>query len=195
MHTEDPIFDDDLVNRCRGMLSRLAHYYADGDHTLKKDLIQEGWIGVNIAVEQWRSDLGASLKTFAYYKARDMMQRYVRHRMKVVSAPRREAKGVSFVEIDRFYNGFDPEDVFGDEFDHSKGNGQSLSALFAEEFKEYIDLGSALNSLDWLTRELVVEHIGKGVTILALSAVHGMCRNRCSRMIKKGMKQLKGQLR
>lgn len=157
-----------MVTKYEKMIVSMARYYT-GDPTLLKDLVQEGWIGVHHACDQWREDMGASFSTYANIKARDMMQRYVRHKVKVVSEPRRAKQKSTILPI---------------------GNIEPA----AYDWTEHIDLQESLKELDWQTRELITEHIGKGVEIVVLSAVHGIHRNTCAKMIKQGLEQLRKQM-
>jgi len=168
----DVEFNDEVVEKLEGMVVSLARYYAGKDYALEMDLMQEGWAGVRKACDQYRDDKGASLKTYAHGKARRQMTAYLQHQHRVISAPRREAESSMLICIDQFYNDYEP-------------------AFMAYDWTNQIDLTTALGTLDELTRTLVTEHIGKGVLIIHLAAVHGMCRNRVSRIIKKGIEQLR----
>ena len=177
-HIEDLLepdieFNNELVGELEGMISSIARFYSGYNDTLHKDLCQEGWIGVHAACEDYRDDKGARLKTYAYYKARGKMQSYMRHKVKVVNPPRREAASVEIVGID----------VHADS-----------EPWISADWTDQIDLNTALDTLDYLTRTLVVEHVCKGVYILDLAAVHGICRNKASRIINEGIEQLRSHL-
>lgn len=187
-------FTQEVYDHCKSAVEKLANVYVykcGGNHSIYDDLVQEGWIGVYRACDDYRDDKGTQFRTYAIWKARDMMQRFVRHKMKVVSAPRREQVSASIIEIGKLTSiinnprcGLERSNIDADiEAIHER--------LFAYDWTEHIDLHDALNRLDPLTRSLVVENVCKGVTILCLAAVHGMDRRKCSQMIKDGIKELK----
>lgn len=113
-------FDRAMYDKYAPMISRLARDYSDKiiddgsnniAHTyhdkycdaymLYQDLVQEGWIGVHQACENYIPDMGASFFTYAYSRAKRKMQYYLQYRNSVVHVPiaHKETYGLEMVDV------------------------------------------------------------------------------------------------
>ena len=78
-------FTDAIVKQYEAMVADIAWSYTQ-DHTLHKDLMQEGWIGMRKACLNFDESRGA-LSTYAYCKIRAQMQQYLNYKVSVVHIP------------------------------------------------------------------------------------------------------------
>jgi len=85
---KDIPFTEDLYWDLLGRLKSLAlKYCTEPNPILFEDLMQEGWIGVSLACDQYRGDKGAALATYAYKRAWAKMQQYMNYKHEVVHIP------------------------------------------------------------------------------------------------------------
>ena len=91
-------FNDATVRQYERMIANIAWTYTNNP-TLHQDLMQEGFIGLRMACEQYTAGK-ASFTTYAHSRARSKMQQYLRYKNSVVHIPFAHGKKCKTVEIE-----------------------------------------------------------------------------------------------
>jgi RNA polymerase sigma factor (sigma-70 family) len=157
-------FTQELYEELGGMIYSLAAFYTN-DLSLREDLMQEGWIGVQIACNQYVEDFGASLKTYAHQRARRKMQYYMQYHAWLVHVPIEHREGYSTEMME----------VESDEWHDGK--------------ESYAFLEDAINELDH--GDIIRMYYLDEISMPGIALETGICRNRISAILKAGIKELR----
>lgn len=143
-------FTEALCREYKQKVRSLALHYTT-DHDLLKDLMQEGYIGLRKACDQYIDERGTSFSTYAHYKIRAEMQQYLRSSVAVVRYPRYiPAEAIEDIDLHK--------------------NQCMVNSI------DYTDLLDMLEELDDDEREYIIRHYIMGETQTSIAEDKGVSR-------------------
>jgi len=158
-------YTDQTVKDYGDMVRRIAWNYTN-DIQVWEDLVQEGYIGLGKACDQYVEGQGAKFSTWAWQKISSQVQAYLRYRCDMIHIPHYRDTKCSMVELD-------------DRFDQT------------HEHESYIDLMDALSQIDETSAKMLRMHYVEGYSKSELSREYAMSRSRVASIISEGIEALR----
>ena len=190
MLEQDIEFTQEIHDKYSAMLKKLAWFYTD-DTVLFADLMQEGWIGVHLACDQYTPIFGATLTTYVYQRARAKMQQYMNYRIATVHVPiakKEEYKGhvvtIHAEPQEHTWSKFAPEQWVEAFIDSKRADDLKKEAIQK--------VGLALEQVD--DEQLLRRRFVEGESVASLTTEYGVNRDTINERIEMALAQARLEL-
>lgn len=166
--------EEEALARLEPLLGRVVSPYTKQNPELHEDLLSEARLGALEAIRAFDPDIGATLETFAYTRARSRVRHYVRDKESLVRVPSRMHDRGIRVSI----GGLD-DNMIAD--DHREGPDMLRVEMVVRK-----------NGTIWMTQDAIAELLGKSQQAverhLRRLVARGAIYNTLSGVSKKGKK-------